>query len=87
MTDRAGADLRKEVQARYAFAARANRSGSPRISASQGDTSHAGLRYRIGRLDTADAFAASSTAKARTDDRPEEAIPGQPRLRQSIGCR
>jgi SAM-dependent methyltransferase len=82
MTDRAGADLRKEVQARYALAARAVLDPKPGISASCCDTSHAGACGGTGSaaLDTADAFGGQLYREGETDGLPEEAILA------SLGC-
>src|SRR5580704_15888870 len=82
MTDRAGADLRKEVQARYALAARAVLDPKPDISASCCDTSHAGACGGTGSaaLDTADAFGGQLYRAGETAVLPEEAVLA------SLGC-
>jgi arsenite methyltransferase len=82
MTDRASADLRKEVQARYALAARAVLDLKPGISASCCGTSDSGACRDTGSaaLDTADAFGGPLYGEGETDGLPEEAILA------SLGC-
>jgi len=82
MTDRAGADLRKEVQDRYALAARAVLDRKPGISANCCGTSDSGVSPGTGSaaLDTADAFGGPLYRGGEMDGLPEEAILA------SLGC-
>lgn len=82
MTERAGADLREEVQARYALAARAVLDPKPGVSASCCGTSDSGTRRGTGSaaLDTADAFGGRFNVEGETDGLPEAAVLA------SLGC-
>jgi arsenite methyltransferase len=91
VNDQASTDLREEVRARYADAARAVMNPKPGVSASCSgtlatesccDTSATGSCCGTGSaaLDTADCFGASLYEKGETDGLPEEAILA------SLGC-
>jgi arsenite methyltransferase len=82
MTDQASTDLREEVRARYAEAARAVLDPKPGISASCCGTSDSGSSCGTGStaLDTADAFGGPLYGEGETDGLPEEAVLA------SLGC-
>jgi arsenite methyltransferase len=82
MTDQASNDLREEVRARYAEAARAVLDPKPGISASCRGTSDSGSCCGTGSaaLDTADAFGGPLYEVGETDGLPEEAVLA------SLGC-
>jgi len=82
MTDRASTDLREEVRARYAEAARAVMAPKPGFSSSCCGTSDAGSCCGTGSaaLDTADAFGASRYRDGENDGLPGEAVLA------SLGC-
>ena len=82
MTDQASADLRDQVRARYAEAARAVLAPKPGISATCCGTSDPGSCGGSGSaaLDTADAFGGPIYGAGDTDGLPEEAILA------SLGC-
>jgi SAM-dependent methyltransferase len=76
MTGQASANLREEVRARYAEAARAVMDPKPGISASCCGTSAAGSCCGTGSaaLDTADCFGGSLYSEGETDGLPQEAV-------------
>jgi arsenite methyltransferase len=82
MTDRASTDLREEVRARYAEAARAVMDPKPGTSASCCGTSSGDSCCGTGSsaLDTADAFGGPLYREGETDGLPEEAVLA------SLGC-
>jgi arsenite methyltransferase len=82
MTDRASADLRDEVRARYAEAARAVMEPRPGVSASCCGTADSGSCCGTGSaaLGTADAFGGPLYREGETDGLPEEAVLA------SLGC-
>jgi len=81
MTDKASTDLRGEVRARYAEAARAVMNPRPGISASCcGSAAESCCETGSAALDTADAFGGPLYAAGETDGLPEEAILA------SLGC-
>jgi ubiquinone/menaquinone biosynthesis C-methylase UbiE len=82
VTDQAGTDLREEVRARYAEAARAVMDPNPGISASCCGASATDSCCGTGSaaLDTADVFGGSLYTEGETDGLPEEAIVA------SLGC-
>jgi SAM-dependent methyltransferase len=82
MADRASADLREEVRARYAEAARAVMEPGPGVSASCCGTADSGSCCGTGSaaLDTADAFGGPLYREGETDGLPEEAVLA------SLGC-
>lgn len=82
MTDQASTDLREEVRARYAAAARAVMNPQPGLSASCCSTSAAGSCSGTGSaaLDTADVFGPSLYGEGETEGLPEEAVLA------SLGC-
>jgi arsenite methyltransferase len=82
MIDEASADLREEVRARYAEAARAILDPRPGESAGCCGTSASDSRCGTGSaaLDTADCFGGSLYAEGETDGLPEEAVLA------SLGC-
>jgi SAM-dependent methyltransferase len=82
MTDQASTDLREEVRARYAEAARAVMEPKAGVSASCCGTSDSGSCCGTGSaaLDTADAFGGPLYREGETDELPEEAVLA------SLGC-
>ena len=82
MTDQADIDLREEVRARYAEAARAVMDPKPGITASCCGSSAADSRCGTGSaaLDTADCFGGPLYGDGETDGLPEEAVLA------SLGC-
>ena len=82
MTDQASTNLRDEVRARYAEAARAVMNPKPGLSASCCGTSDTGSCCGTGSaaLDTADAFGGPLYGEGETDGLPEEAVLA------SLGC-
>jgi arsenite methyltransferase len=82
MTDQASTDLREEVRARYAEAARAILDAQPGISATCRGTSNDGSCCGTGSaaLDTADASGGPLYREGETDGLPEEAVLA------SLGC-
>jgi arsenite methyltransferase len=82
VTDQAGTDLREEVRARYAEAARAVMEPRPGVSASCCGTSDSRSCCSTGSaaLDTADAFGGPLYREGETDGLPEEAVLA------SLGC-
>jgi SAM-dependent methyltransferase len=82
MTDQASTDLREEVRARYAEAARVVMNQPPGVSPSCGGSSESSSCCGTGSaaLDTAGAFGASLYRDGETDGLPEEAVLA------SLGC-
>jgi SAM-dependent methyltransferase len=82
MTDQASTDLREEVRARYAEAARSVMAPKAGVSASCCGTSDSGSCCGTGSaaLDTADAFGGPLYREGETDELPEEAVLA------SLGC-
>lgn len=82
MTDQASTDLREEVRARYAEAARAVMEPRPGVSTSCRGTSDSGSCCGTGSaaLDTADAFGGPLYREGETDGLPAEAVLA------SLGC-
>jgi SAM-dependent methyltransferase len=82
MTDQASTDLREEVRARYAEAARAVMEPKPGVSTSCCGTSDSGSCCGTGSaaLDTADAFGGPLYREGETDGLPAEAVLA------SLGC-
>jgi arsenite methyltransferase len=82
MTDQAGTDLREEVRARYAEAARAVMEPKPGLTASCCGTSDSGscCGTESAARDTADAFGGALYRDGETDELPEEAVLA------SLGC-
>ncbi len=82
MTDQASTDLREEVRARYAEAARAVLDPRPGVTAQSCECAGASSCCSTGSdaLDTADAFGGSLYGEGETDGLPEEAVLA------SLGC-